>query len=58
MNGYYIEVALCTIIGILWYNIFRGVLQNLQTKDYTHWLVNIKKPVKKNDKNIYSISVN
>jgi len=44
VNGYYVETAVCTIIGIVWFCIFRIILKNIQTKGPSHWLVNIKKP--------------
>ncbi|KAE9538631.1 hypothetical protein AGLY_005730 [Aphis glycines] len=44
VSGYYVETAACTMIGIVWFCIFRMILKNIQTKDSSHWLVNIKKP--------------
>ncbi|XP_025208442.1 acetyl-coenzyme A transporter 1-like isoform X1 [Melanaphis sacchari] len=50
VNGYYVETAVCTVIGIVWFFIFRIILKNIQTKDSSHWLVNIKKPTCKENK--------
>jgi len=44
VNGYYVETAVCTMIGIVWFFIFRIILKNIQTKGPSDWLVNIKKP--------------
>ncbi|KAL4097897.1 hypothetical protein QTP88_022597 [Uroleucon formosanum] len=46
VNGYYVETAVCTIIGIIWFCIFRKILNNVQSKDRSYWLVNIKRPRK------------
>ncbi|XP_025194188.1 acetyl-coenzyme A transporter 1-like isoform X2 [Melanaphis sacchari] len=58
VNGYYIEMVLCTIFGILWYSIFKNILKNLQTKCPSKWLVNyVKQPITKNSKNVFTITV-
>ncbi|XP_022165996.1 acetyl-coenzyme A transporter 1-like [Myzus persicae] len=46
VNGFYLETAVCTIIGIIWFCLFRNVLKNVQTKDRSYWLVNIKRQIK------------
>ncbi|XP_060877595.1 acetyl-coenzyme A transporter 1-like isoform X2 [Metopolophium dirhodum] len=46
VNGYYVETAVCTIIGIIWFCIFRKILKNFQTKGRSYWLVDIKRPRK------------
>jgi len=49
VNGYYIEMVLCTIFGILWYGVFKNILKNLQMKCPSQWLVNyVKQPITKN----------
>ncbi|VVC28206.1 Major facilitator superfamily domain,Acetyl-coenzyme A transporter 1 [Cinara cedri] len=59
VNGYYMETAVCTVIGTVWYTIFKNVLQTLQTKSSSHWIVNVEKPAKeKNDKNVYALTIN
>ncbi|XP_001950715.1 acetyl-coenzyme A transporter 1 [Acyrthosiphon pisum] len=45
VNGYYIEMLLCTIIGIIWYIAVRNTLKIFQTKDPSHWLVKVKRTV-------------
>ncbi|VVC28209.1 Hypothetical protein CINCED_3A024306 [Cinara cedri] len=62
VNGYYVETAVCTVIGIVWFGIFFKILKNLQIKSPSHWLVNVKPPTPikeddKNDKNTYSVIV-
>lgn len=57
VNGYYVETAMCTILGIVWFGVFKNVVKNLQTRSQSSWLVNVKEPIKENDKNIYTISV-
>lgn len=55
VNGYYIEMVLCTIFGILWYGIFKNILKNLQMKCPSQWLVNyVKQPI---TKNVFTITV-
>ncbi|XP_025194189.1 acetyl-coenzyme A transporter 1-like [Melanaphis sacchari] len=43
VNGYYIEMLLCTIIGIIWYFAVRNTLKKFQTMDSSHWLVNLSR---------------
>lgn len=43
VNGYYIEVALCMIIGFVWYFSYKKTIQNLQTKNLSNWQVNLKR---------------
>ncbi|XP_050430843.1 acetyl-coenzyme A transporter 1-like isoform X3 [Adelges cooleyi] len=40
-DGYYMEIIICTIIGIIWYICFNKPLRNLQTKSNEYWLVNL-----------------
>ncbi|XP_060866175.1 acetyl-coenzyme A transporter 1-like isoform X1 [Metopolophium dirhodum] len=55
VNGYYIEMVLCTIFGILWYGIFKNILKNLQMKCPSQWLVNYaKQPI---TKNVFTVTV-
>eukprot|EP00102_Acyrthosiphon_pisum_P021756 XP_016658966.1 PREDICTED: acetyl-coenzyme A transporter 1 isoform X2 [Acyrthosiphon pisum] len=46
VNGYYVETAMCTIIGIIWFCVFRKIIKNVQTKGRSYWLVDIKRPRK------------
>lgn len=32
VNGYYVEMGLCTVFGFIWYGVFRNILIDLQTK--------------------------
>lgn len=46
MNGYYVEMILCTLIGIIWYTIFRNVIKDLQAIKVSEWSVkNVRLPV-------------
>lgn len=40
VNGYYVEMVVCTIIGIIWFVNFRNIFKSLQNKGPTQWLVN------------------
>ncbi|XP_060878681.1 acetyl-coenzyme A transporter 1-like [Metopolophium dirhodum] len=44
VNAYYVETTVCTIIGIVWFCIFRIILKKFQTKGPSYWVVNIKRP--------------
>lgn len=45
MNGYYVEMVLFTLIGLIWYDIFKNVLKDLQSTNASQWLVqNVKQP--------------
>uniref|UniRef100_A0A2S2P6J7 Acetyl-coenzyme A transporter 1 n=1 Tax=Schizaphis graminum TaxID=13262 RepID=A0A2S2P6J7_SCHGA len=57
INGYYVEMIPCTIIGIAWYIYFKNILKNLQIRSPSHWLVNIKKPVTENVEESYPLAV-
>ncbi|CAI6369820.1 unnamed protein product, partial [Macrosiphum euphorbiae] len=46
VNGYYVEMAVCTIVGIIWFSIFRKILKKVQSKGPSNWLVDIKRPIK------------
>ncbi|VVC36429.1 Major facilitator superfamily domain,Acetyl-coenzyme A transporter 1 [Cinara cedri] len=43
VDGYYIEVALFSILGIVWYVIFKNILKNLQYRSISHWTVNVNR---------------
>lgn len=49
VNGYYIEMLICTIIGIIWYFSVRNTLKTFQTKNPSHWLVKVKRAVTGNE---------
>jgi PAT family acetyl-CoA transporter-like MFS transporter 1 len=54
MNGYYVEMILCTLIGIIWYNIFKNVIKDLQTIEVSEWLVkNVRLPVTEKNKHVF-----
>lgn len=39
IDGYYISVGLCVIIGIIWFKIFYNRIQKLQTIPKIDWIV-------------------
>jgi len=43
INGYYLEVALCIMIGFVWYFLYKKTIQNLQTKSLSNWQVNLNR---------------
>ncbi|XP_022162906.1 acetyl-coenzyme A transporter 1-like [Myzus persicae] len=49
VNGYYLEMLICTIIGIIWYFTVRKTLKSFQTKNLSHWLVKVKRTVTGNE---------
>ncbi|CAI6365998.1 unnamed protein product [Macrosiphum euphorbiae] len=57
INGYYVEIIPCTIIGIAWYIYFRNILKNLQIRSPSHWLINVKKPVVENIEESFPLTV-
>jgi PAT family acetyl-CoA transporter-like MFS transporter 1 len=57
VNGYYVETAMCTILGVIWLSIFGKILKKLQTRSLSSWLVNVKPPVKENNKDICNLTV-
>ncbi|XP_029343305.1 acetyl-coenzyme A transporter 1 isoform X2 [Acyrthosiphon pisum] len=42
IDGFYIETIICTIYGIIWFFIFRKIINNLQSKHVKEWHVEIK----------------
>ncbi|KAL4098375.1 hypothetical protein QTP88_023000 [Uroleucon formosanum] len=42
IDGFYIETVICTIYGIIWFFIFRKIINNLQSKHIKEWHVEIK----------------
>jgi len=45
MNGYYVELLLCTIIGIIWYIIFKNELKQINVS-----FIGKLRPIFKNQK--------
>lgn len=41
VNGYYIEVAVCMIIGFVWYFSYKKTIKNLQTKSVSNWQLDL-----------------
>ncbi|XP_050438632.1 acetyl-coenzyme A transporter 1-like [Adelges cooleyi] len=56
INGYYLEIIICTIIGIIWYVCFNKPLRNLQTKSNEHWLVNFNTSVPEKNEQLRSLT--
>ncbi|XP_027840968.2 acetyl-coenzyme A transporter 1-like [Aphis gossypii] len=40
VDGYFVEVAICTVLGIAWYLSLRKILENLQSRQLSDWQVN------------------
>lgn len=43
VDGFYTGTTLCTLIGIVWYIVFKDIIKNLQRKSLSHWLVNVER---------------
>ncbi|KAE9541116.1 hypothetical protein AGLY_004361 [Aphis glycines] len=41
VNGYYIEVVVCMIIGFVWYFSYKKTIKNLQTKSASNWQLDL-----------------
>ncbi|XP_060865228.1 acetyl-coenzyme A transporter 1-like [Metopolophium dirhodum] len=39
VDGYYVEIIICVVIGFIWYGLFRNMLKNFQTKSSSYWMV-------------------
>jgi len=39
LDGYFVEVGICTTFGIIWYVVLRKVLKNLQSRPMNEWQV-------------------
>ncbi|KAE9541283.1 hypothetical protein AGLY_004528 [Aphis glycines] len=39
VDGYYITTAICTVIGLVWYGIFKNTLKSYQNLSVSHWMV-------------------
>lgn len=40
MDGYFIEVCICTVCGLAWYMVLSKILKKLQSKEVSDWQVN------------------
>ncbi|KAL4142293.1 hypothetical protein QTP88_004779 [Uroleucon formosanum] len=45
VNGYYIEMLICTILGIIWYIAAKNKLKIFQSMNPSHWLVKVNRTV-------------
>lgn len=45
LDGYYIEAAICMVIGFIWYAIFKSHYKILESKNHSHWIVDLKRPI-------------
>jgi len=43
LDGYYIEAAICMVIGFVWYGICKSHYKILQSKDLSHWIVDLNR---------------
>lgn len=44
VDGYYVAIAICMIIGFIWYGVFRNVIKTYQSLSLPHWKINIVTP--------------
>lgn len=53
VDGYFVEVFICTVSGVIWYVTLRRILKNLQSTETDEWQVNnaILAIAEKNEKN-------
>lgn len=42
INGYYIAVVICMVIGFIWYSVFKNIIKSYQLLGLSHWLVGEK----------------
>lgn len=43
IDGFYIEVCVCIVYGVIWYWVFKKQIYNLQSTNVTEWHVELKK---------------
>ncbi|VVC36428.1 Major facilitator superfamily domain,Acetyl-coenzyme A transporter 1 [Cinara cedri] len=43
VDGYYVVAVFCSIIGIVWYIIFKNNLKELQLRGISHWMVKVNR---------------
>uniref|UniRef100_A0A2S2NMY7 Acetyl-coenzyme A transporter 1 n=1 Tax=Schizaphis graminum TaxID=13262 RepID=A0A2S2NMY7_SCHGA len=39
VDGYYVEIIICVVIGFIWYGMFKNMFKNFQTKSSSYWMV-------------------
>lgn len=44
VDGYYVEAAICMVIGFVWYIIFKRFYKSIELKNSSHWVVELTKP--------------
>ncbi|XP_026805456.1 acetyl-coenzyme A transporter 1-like [Rhopalosiphum maidis] len=44
VDGYYVEVVICLIIGFVWYAVYKRHLKFFESKDRSHWLLDYNRP--------------
>lgn len=40
VDGYFVEVGVCTVAGIIWYLVLNKIIEDLQSRQLSDWLVN------------------
>uniref|UniRef100_A0A2H8TPY5 Acetyl-coenzyme A transporter 1 n=1 Tax=Melanaphis sacchari TaxID=742174 RepID=A0A2H8TPY5_9HEMI len=43
VDGYYVEVILCLVIGFIWYAVYKSHLKFFEAKDRSHWLLDLNR---------------
>lgn len=41
VDGYYVEVVMCLVIGFIWYAVYKRHLKFFESKDRSHWLLDL-----------------
>lgn len=44
VDGYYVEVIICLVIGFVWFAVFKNHLKFFESKDRSHWLIDLNRP--------------
>lgn len=55
VDGYFVEVCICTGLGIMWYIFLNRILKNLQSKEPNEWQVHNDRPINKLENTIGSL---
>ncbi|CAH1724867.1 unnamed protein product [Aphis gossypii] len=49
IDGYYVEIIICVVIGFIWYWMFKNTLKSFQTKSSSYWMVYVDQKSEQND---------
>lgn len=48
IDGFYLGTLLSVTFGFAWYGFFKNIIIKLQTKESSHWMVDIKRSITEN----------